>query len=200
VQEALRRTIAPGACIYDVGANVGFFSAFAARLAGPGGHVVAFEPVAAVAAIAHETAQRSDLADRIDVRAQAVGADEGSVRMHVVARGGVWSHVADRHPHPETVATIDVPQTTLDAVVAAGERPPDVIKLDVEGAEVAVLRGAAHVLAAHRPAIVCELHGTNAEVADLLEDAGYALESLDSAGAMRDAGPSHVVARPTASS
>ncbi len=196
VQEALRRTVAPGDCVYDVGANVGFFSAFAARLVGRGGHVLAFEPVADVATLARETAQRNDLAEVIEVRALAVGAQERSVRMHVVGRGSIWSHIADRHPHLETVATIEVQQTTLDAVIAAGARPPDVVKLDVEGSEVAVLRGATRLLATRRPAIVCELHGTNAEVAALLEDAGYELEPLDGTVAVRDAGPGHVLARP----
>lgn len=196
VQEALRRTVPAGGVVYDIGANVGFFALLAARLAGPEGRVIAFEPIAEVAALAREAALRSDLGDRVEVRVAAVGERAGSVVMCVVAQGGIWSHVATREPHSATTERREVAQVSLDDAVAAGAPPPDVIKIDVEGAEDDVLRGARHVLAEHRPVVVCELHGTNDEVADLLEEAGYAIEPLDGPLPVREAGPSHVLARP----
>jgi FkbM family methyltransferase len=195
VQEALRRTVRAGATVYDVGANVGFFSLFAARLAGPDGRVIGFEPVAEVAALAREAAARSELADRVEIRVAAVGAQAGTAQVYVVGAGGIWSHVAVREPHALTEEERSVEQVTLDAVVAAGAPAPDVIKIDVEGVEADVLRGARGVMDEHAPAIICELHDTNAEVADVLEDAGYALEPLDGAVPVREAGPSHVLAR-----
>ncbi|MDQ3677162.1 MAG: FkbM family methyltransferase [Actinomycetota bacterium] len=197
VQEALRRTVPPGGVVYDVGANVGFFTVLAARLVGDAGHVVAFEPIAAAANLAREAALRSDLADRVEVRTDAVGARSGTARMCSVAAGGIWSHMSTvRDPHPLTIEEVDVPLVSLDDVIAAGAPAPDVVKLDVEGAEGDVLRGAQRLLAEHRPIIVCELHDTNDEVADLLEAAGYVLEALDGATPVRQAGPSHVLARP----
>jgi FkbM family methyltransferase len=195
VQEALRRTVPAGGVVYDLGANIGFFTLLAARLVGPEGQVVAFEPVADAAELAREAAIRSDLAGRVDVRAQAVGAAAGSAELCVVADGGIWSHMATRDPHPATTETRTVPVVALDDVVAGGAPPPDVVKIDVEGAETDVLRGAERVLGQHRPVIVCELHGTNAEVADLLEAAGYELRCLDGPGPVRAAGPSHLLAR-----
>jgi FkbM family methyltransferase len=197
VQEALRRTVPAGGVVYDVGANVGFFTLLAARMVGDGGRVLAFEPIAAAARLAEEAALRSGLADRVEVRAAAVGAQSGTARMCSVAAGGIWSHMAGvRDPHPLTVEEVDVPLVSLDDVVAGGAPPPDVVKLDVEGAEGDVLRGASGVLAEHRPIVVCELHDTNEEVADLLEAARYALEPLDGSVPVRQAGPSHVLARP----
>ncbi len=197
VQEAMRRTIPQGGVVYDVGANVGFFTVLAARMVGEGGRVLAFEPIAAAADLAREAALRSDLGDRVEVRAVAVGASSGTARMCSVAAGGIWSHMSTvRDPHPLTIEEVDVPLVSLDDVVAGGAPPPDVMKLDVEGAEGDVLRGAQRVMAEHRPVIVCEMHDTNAEVADLLEAAGYVLEPLDGAVPVRDAGPSHVLARP----
>jgi hypothetical protein len=71
-----------------------------------------------------------------------------------------------------------VPVVTLDAYVRNNKlRPPNVIKIDVEGAESAVLRGAAELLTRHRPHIVLSGHGTSQQqaCAALLGDFGYDL-------------------------
>lgn len=195
VQEALRRTVAPGAVVYDVGANVGYFTLLAARFAGAGGRVIAFEPVPASATIIREAAQRSDLADRVDVRAEAVARTPGTEELHVVADRS-WSHLASRGNPGGAVETISVPVTTLDAVVAGGAPPPDVVKLDVEGSEGDVLRGATQVLAAHRPVVIAELHETHADALPVLREAGYTLEALDGAYPPDDPRCRHVLARP----
>jgi chemotaxis response regulator CheB len=84
---------------------------------------------------------------------------------------------------------------TLDDAIAAGAPAPDVIKLDVEGSEVDVLAGASRLLETRRPAVICETHGTNAEVCDLLEAAGYTVEHLDGTAPPREAGAAHLLAR-----
>jgi FkbM family methyltransferase len=195
VQEALRRTIAPGATVYDIGANIGFFAQLAARFAGAGGRVLAFEPVPAIAELVREAAQRSQLSGRIEVRAQAVAARSGTEQLYVVDDAS-WSHLASRGNPGGAVQTIDVPVVTLDEVVAAGAPPPDVIKLDVEGSEGDVLRGAHDVLRRHRPAIVLELHDTQADALPVLREAGYALENLQGPGPVDAADCKYVLARP----
>jgi len=174
--------------LWDLGANVGFFSLLGARLAGPDGRVVAWEPVPAVAAHAREAALRSGLDAQVEVRAGAVGAVAGREEL-LVAVDESWSHLAARGNVAGT-RSLSVAVTTLDEVLVAGAPPPDVVKLDVEGSEADVLRGARRLLAEHRPALVIELHGTAAEVCELLDDAGYAAERLDAAGAPR-AAPAH---------
>jgi FkbM family methyltransferase len=196
VQQALRRTILPGAVMWDVGANLGFFALLAARLAGPDGRVVAFEPVPAAAALAREAASLNGLADRIVVRPEALGAVSAWTPLCVVGEPS-WSHLADRGRHPATRQHLEVEVATADGLIEAGLAPaPDVLKLDVEGSEVDVLRGAQGLLERHRPVVVCELHDTAVEVADLLEGAGYTLESLDGPGPVRDGTAVHVLARP----
>ncbi|MCW2999644.1 MAG: FkbM family methyltransferase [Solirubrobacterales bacterium] len=195
VQEALRRTIAPGATVYDIGANIGFFAQLAARFAGAGGRVLAFEPVPAIAELVREAAQRSQLSGRIEVRAQAVAARSGTEQLYVVDDAS-WSHLASRGNPGGAVLTIDVPVVTLDEVVAAGAPPPDVIKLDVEGSEGDVLRGAHDVLRRHRPAIVLELHDTQPDALPVLREAGYALENLQGPGPVDAADCKYVLARP----
>lgn len=199
LQEALRRHVAPGAVVWDVGANVGFFTLLAARLVtagGASGRVLAFEPVPAVARQVAAAATRNGVADAVEVRAAALAASPGRAAFHVVADGS-WSHLADRGAHERTAETIEVDVTTVDALVAAGSPPPDVLKVDVEGSEVAVLEGARETLRAHRPLVLCELHETNAEVCDLLDAEGYVATSLDGPTHPREAGPSRLIARPT---
>ncbi len=188
VQEALRRALPPGGVLWDVGANVGFFALLGARLAGPAGRVVAWEPVAAVAGHAREAALRSGLAAQVEVRAEAVGAAAGEQEL-LIADDASWSHLAARGNVAGTRSE-RVAVTTLDAALAGGTAPPDLVKLDVEGSEGDVLRGARELLADVRPALVIELHGTAHEVCDLLTAAGYAAERLDAWGAARDA-PDH---------
>ncbi len=193
VQEALRRSLPEGGVLWDVGANVGFFSLLGARLVGSAGHVVAWEPVPEVAALAREAALRSGLG--VEVRAEAVGAAAGREQL-LVATDASWSHLASRG-HAEDTRSVEVAVTTLDAELAAGTRAPDVIKLDVEGSEGDVLRGARELLSTRAPTLVIELHDTAAEVCDLLEATGYAAERLDGPGPPREAPPhAHLLARP----
>ncbi len=195
VQEALRRTIAPGAVVYDIGANIGFFAQLAARFAGEDGRVIAFEPVPAIAELVREAAQRSGLQDRIEVRAQAVALRSGTEQLYVIEDAS-WSHLASRGNPGGAVQTIDVPVTTLDEVVAGGAPPPDVVKLDVEGSEGDVLRGAHRTLREHRPAVVVELHDTQADALPVLREAGYALENLEGPGPVDAPACKYVLARP----
>lgn len=195
VQEALRRSIPAGGTVYDVGANVGFFTLLAARFAGDGGHVLAFEPVPAIAELVREGAQRSGLAERVDVRAEAVALKAGVEELYVVADAS-WSHLVSRGNPGGAVETISVPVTTLDDVVAGGAPPPDVVKLDVEGSEGDVLRGARDVLRTHRPIVVMELHDTHADALPVLREAGYALEAIDGAWPVDDPACKFVVGKP----
>jgi hypothetical protein len=85
------------------------------------------------------------------------------------------------------VGTLTVPAVSIDAVVAAGAEPPDFVKIDVEGAEAAVLHGMATTIDRHRPIVLCELDDpTDAgitrkvgQVTSVLEGRGYEVSTLD---------------------
>jgi len=92
-----------------------------------------------------------------------------------------------------------VPVIALDEEIAAGALPPpDVVKIDVEGAEIAVLEGMAGTLAEHRPAVICELHDTHREFAEHMASAGYRVVNLEGSRPVEDqASPSaHALALP----
>jgi FkbM family methyltransferase len=188
VQEAFRRLIAPGATVYDVGANVGFFTMLAARLAGPDGRVVAFEPVPACAEAVVANAELNGFAN-VTVLQRAAGTSAHRERLLVVADRS-WSHLESRGRHPLTTDEVEVEVVAIDDLVASGELPPpDVVKIDIEGSEMDALMGMRRTIADHRPAIVCELHETAAEVAALCEELGLRATSLDGPEPLREAGP-----------
>jgi FkbM family methyltransferase len=185
VQEAIRDGLTPGAVFVDVGANVGFFSLMAARCVGPTGRVVAFEPIAAHAASIRSNAELNGLS--IDVVEAAVGDRHGG-------RTRLW---VSEHPGGATISTTDVPpdvtghievdQVTLDGLLDEGQLPvPSVVKIDVEGAELSVLRGATNLLSWHHPRVVVEvddptdagLRWKRDAIVSELEHHGYQIEVL----------------------
>lgn len=156
VQAWLAANVRPGFTVYDVGAHAGFFSLLCARLAGPAGRVVAFEP-------------RAENAERLRASARANGFEHITVDQRAVSdRPGdaafalMSSTLEGRLASPGDTAGARVPTTTIDACVDAGMPPPDVIKVDVEGAEGAVIRGAARTIAARRPLLLLEVHSVEA--------------------------------------
>jgi len=195
VQEALRRLLAPGAVFYDVGANVGFFTILGARLVGPQGRVVAFEPVPACACAVARNIEVNGFSHAA-IREEAVGARGGSARLLVVGEAS-WSHLASTGRHADVRNEIDVNVVSIDELVSAGTiPPPDVLKIDTEGAELQAIEGMRATIERHRPAIVCELHDTNVAFCALMDELGYATTNLDGPEPVAAAGPVHALAQP----
>lgn len=147
-----------GMVVYDIGANQGQFTLPLARRVGPAGLVVAVEPLPANQAA---LAANLVLGDFPQVRL---------VRAALSAAGGEKSFLFD--PERNTMGTFAecsvklddtasfqmVNSLTLDELAARHGRPPDCIKIDVEGAADEVLAGAAGTIQAARPALLVELH------------------------------------------
>jgi FkbM family methyltransferase len=142
--------------VYDVGANCGWFAVRAARAGRP---VRAFEPVPATAEYAERNLGRIAGADARVVRA-AVADAPGSATIHLYSSSGNNSLHERTLPagHPlRRTGDIEVSVVRLDDLVGSDGFPaPALIKIDVEGAELAVLRGARETLARHRPVVVME--------------------------------------------
>ncbi|MEJ7891518.1 MAG: FkbM family methyltransferase [Solirubrobacteraceae bacterium] len=196
VQEALRRHLGPGGVFYDVGANVGFFTLLGARLAGEAGHAYAIEPAPDNAAAIRSNVALNGLEASVTVLERAAGAGPGTGRLQLVDDQS-WSKLAETGEHPGTDRTIDV---QVDALDDLGLRPPTLVKIDVEGHELAVLAGMHRTLAAHAPVVVCELHDTAAEFVAFMDDAGYRVVNLESPGPIEaEPAPAHALALPAES-
>lgn len=157
----------------DVGANVGTYSVLAAKVVGA--RVVAFEPIPAAQAALRDNLALNAIESHVELRRSCAGAEAGEVRMtseldtinHVVASTG-----------GAAFATISVPVETLDRVLHAA---PFLLKLDVEGYEREVLRGAGATLASPRlHAVIMEINAfgaryarSDAELLSIMDSNGF---------------------------
>lgn len=197
VQEAMARHLGRGAVFYDVGANLGFFSLLAAHQVGLyEGHVYAFEAAPDNAEAIRHNAQLNRIPN-VTVIDKAVSSHTGVARLQVVDDQS-WSKLEEYGAHPFTEEVIEVETVTLDDLVAAGAMPPPtVVKIDVEGAELAVLEGMRCVIEQHAPAIICELHDTHKEFVAAMREYPYRLINLEGAIPVEQEGASaHVLALP----
>lgn len=182
VQRAICAMVRPGNVVYDVGAHLGSLTLGAARLVGGSGRVVAFDGDPENIERLHENSLRNHLGSCI----QAVHAAVWSHRRESVipfrrgkdqpSQGGVESD--GQRPVLGNGEIISVPVTTLDDFVAGGGPLPQLIKIDVEGAEYEVLRGGARLFAKQRPLIIVEVHRQQAadSISTWLEEFRYAAE------------------------
>jgi len=196
LQEALARELKPGATFYDIGANIGFVTLIAARLVGPTGRVVAFEPVPKNVAAIRENLALNGI-DWADVHETAMARHSGTASL-IVSDVSAFSRLASINVPTGARETIEVKVDSVDEFLASGsERAPDVVKIDVEGAELEVIEGMRHTLAEHRPVILCEIHDCNAEYVELVNSLGYEPVNLDADIPVEHGGRNaHTLARP----
>jgi FkbM family methyltransferase len=152
---ALKHHAREGATVLDIGANVGAYTLLFAGWAGETGHVYAFEPAAASRAGLERHLSLNGLAARVTVRREAIGERSGSVAFIDAGTHGDNRVV----PNPSD-RTTDVPSLSIDEFCESHGLAPDVIKVDIEGAELAALRGARRTIARRGAALALfvELH------------------------------------------
>jgi FkbM family methyltransferase len=191
IQQFLQRNIRQGDVFYDVGANAGFFTVLAARLVGREGKVVAFEP--------HPVNAKS-ITDQIQVNGfnnivlinKAVSSEPGIVTF-CAGKNLSMGYVGAPLPGE---AVREVEATTLDEVLQ-DNLPPTIVKVDIEGGGVELVKGARTVAEKHRPIWILEVHNQEEETAfkNLLLPLGYRFESLSSEPITADQSlPNHVIA------
>jgi FkbM family methyltransferase len=157
--------VRPGDVVVDAGAFVGIWAARLAQLAGPDGLVHAFEPNPDTRRYLELVAEDDPQTAPIVVHPEALSDREGPATLHVPAAPALGSLAGDGAP-------TEVSTVTLDAALGADAAQVGFLKIDVEGHELSVLRGAPTVLHEARPRIVVELEQRHAG-ADL--DATFAL-------------------------
>ena len=160
----VRRALSPGDSAIDVGGHVGFFTMQMAAMVGPEGRVYAFEPFDPNADLLERSIAENRFADRVRFHRAAVGAAAGTAALtfpvETLNSGGAYLLPDGTAPLAGN-QTKNVPVVALDAL--ALRRPVRFIKMDVEGAEPQVMRGAERLLREDRPVILSELHPTQLE-------------------------------------
>lgn len=170
VMRFLRSWLRPGGVALDVGANIGTYAIPLARLVGARGRVIAFEPNRPTRACLRHNVRLNQL-NNVLVVSSAVGAVSGQQGLVVTAGNAGEVHLAPRDAdHGRT----DVRVTTLDEEMSRlGIPAVDYIKLDIEGYELAALRGATRILR-ESPRLVIQTEIVLAH----LQRYGFTLEDL----------------------
>jgi FkbM family methyltransferase len=180
VTAVVRHHLRPGQCFVDVGASFGYFSALAGSIVGAGGRVIAVEPGPQNQSLLLLNLAANDVLTA-EVH-QAALSDEPGVFKY--GRSGANGTISPFDGDPAHVGNYDLVQaTTLDRLVSGA--PVDMMKIDVEGAEGRVLRGATTTLRERSPLLVFEFSPpsleitsdmSGAELLELLAGMGYALD------------------------
>jgi FkbM family methyltransferase len=182
----LRKLVGTGGVAFDIGANVGIYTAYLSAAVGGLGKVVAFEPFQPAYSrlrLAAGTASAANVA----VYPFAIGRSPGHGEMRE-SPGDIGSNSVTMRPG---AGTIEI--RTIDQMVAELGLPRlDFIKLDIEGGELDALRGGLRVIRSHRPTILVEMNPQAAaaqgsktrDVFELLRGLGYSLALMTRQGGL----------------
>jgi FkbM family methyltransferase len=184
--DIVKRMLRPGMTVYNIGANVGYYSLIASDVVGNSGQVVAFEPAVSNLELLNRTIEENHLKN-VRVMPIAVGDKDGVATLAFSATNSGDHQVVSEGRGDR--ATTDVQLRSIDLLIVEGFPQPDAIIMDVQGSELDVLRGMNSVLQNSKlTAIFTEFWpgGLNArhpngatEFIERLEQAGFAFEEID---------------------
>lgn len=191
-QQAFQKFVRPGHVLFDLGANVGFYTLLGSLLVGTTGRVIAFEPAQRNISYLRRHIDLNHIAN-CDVFEVAVSSSDGTAFFETSALP-VMGHISQ----PGHGAGYQVQTMMLDHLVDNGTIPvPNVIKCDIEGGEYEALMGARNALRRYRPIILLATHGSDIhkDCCSLLRDLGYELTSLS--GDTSVSATDELIARPS---
>ena len=163
--DALQTWVTPGSTAIDVGANIGFFTILFARWVGPSGRVVAVEPEAENISLLRQRLEEAGVSGVVSV-IEGVAAEQPGT-LHLVLNP---FHPAD---HRIGAQGVRVRSWTIDEIMAQFGWPAvSLIKIDVQGSEIRVLRGAQDIIARMHPAFFVEVDDR------ALGEAGFSADQL----------------------
>jgi FkbM family methyltransferase len=178
-QEELAKHLKSGHVFYDLGANIGFYATIAARIVGKSGRVYAFEPFPTSVAAIQKNAALNNFTN-VEVFSVAVGDKAGETTFFLAENSAKHSLLEVKDGQGKG---IPVQIVALDTYIAEkGLRPPDVMMIDIEGAEILAMNGMIETIAKHKPIILCEVHWLVDEVEEfikrVLDPLGYSCTNL----------------------
>lgn len=180
--DAIAHYLRPGMTAYDVGAHIGYVTLYLARVVGPTGRVVAFEPLPANRERLRENLRLNGAPAWVQLVPAAVGEASGTQLFRPSASASMGMLLGSAQQHEMAQTDIQVQVLALDEFAAGPELSPDLVKMDIEGGELAALRGMRRLLRQAGPIVLLELHdaqGANAKnVLDEFREAGYEVRRL----------------------
>lgn len=188
VREKVRQCARPGATVLDIGANIGYYTVQAATLVGPHGRVVAFEPQPSVRQELAANVALNRLSN-VTIMPYALSDRAETVRFCVPTAGHESMGSLHSNPRFKVGCEIEVETRCLDDILESWDCPlVDLVKLDAEGAELPIVRGASRLFSGpNKPYAVFEAVEENCapfgyRVFDLLKafwDFGYKLTQIN---------------------
>jgi FkbM family methyltransferase len=183
VQEALAELVKPGQTVYDVGANIGFFTILCSKLVGPQGRVYAFEPIPQNPVTLRHNIALNGLTNVVIVD-KALSCSTGTAEMFVSPWSAFHSlnveGASKQDNHGAEAGEIVVETVTLDEFLQGPDvSAPDLIKIDVEGAELIVVEGMRGTLRSKQPLLLCELHDTKLGDREFVDSIDYRARVID---------------------
>lgn len=160
VQQLLATFVRPGATVFDIGANIGYFVIALSRLVGPSGRVIAFEPHPVSVRRLKRHLELNSIANA-QLEEIAAGETDGPAEFSI-ALTDQQARFIDLPYVPSQGKTIKVICRRIDSYVQDTGVVPDVILMDVEHAEGRVLHGMENLLTTRKPLIIIEMHGDQA--------------------------------------
>jgi FkbM family methyltransferase len=142
-RQLIQRFLNPGDLFVDVGANVGLHTIAAARAMQGIGKIIAFEPFEVTKRLLEKTAWINGFSEMVEVHHAAVSHQSGHEELFLGATSGHHSLYASEGPHQ--FPSVQVPTVRLDDVIGKDDAV-SLLKIDVEGAELDVIRGAVEVI------------------------------------------------------
>ena len=176
--EFVRCLVGSGMRCLDIGANYGVFSLTLARRVGPDGRIWSFEPTADTARFLTESLAENDFRN-VTLMPMALSRASGTAKL-VTHADSEHNYITDRVANDDEIEIVDV--RTLDDV--AGEfqiQDVDFVKMDAEGAEIAILEGGEKFLESESPVLMFEVkyrQGMNWNLIDALQTRGFEIYRL----------------------
>lgn len=150
----LMETLKPGMNTVDIGGNIGYYAMIEARLVGAAGKVIAIEPMPDNAEQLCNNVKNNGY-ENIDIHKMAIGDRDGTALMYIAARSN-WHSL---HPPVSAKGEIKVRVSTLDSLLNEYNLASvDLVRMDLEGYEIAVIEGMKQTLAKFGPRMLVELH------------------------------------------
>lgn len=176
LQKIIRDYVATGDTVYDIGANVGYVSLSLAKRVGPGGRVIAFEPLPRNVASFRENIKINSLIN-IQLLEFAASDRSGEAVIRITENLSMASLVW--HRNNPTAVEFAIKTVSIDELIESGSLGcPKFVKIDVEGAEGSVLKGMRRTLAAAKPVLFVECSEMGRKTAwFLLQELGYRCQS-----------------------
>lgn len=180
----------------DIGSHIGFYTLLMAKIVGPKGTVYAFEPLPVNFRILEDNVRMNHL-DNVRIFPKAVSDGSGTATLLLDDDHELPGKSSLTYRSSQGERLLEVETVTIDEFMSSEQLSVNFIKIDVEGAEELVLKGALETIQQHRPILLIELHemshhGKNHPVIHRLQSLNYHIQWLD-----ENVLTAHILAHPT---